>query len=81
MCIFFRAHELRAHAFARAASSSVVDLPFRSAGHSSFVLLSNLMFVQNVTKSDSTIITLWSLPFEMQMYRALSALFCVQPSV
>ena len=48
------------------------------AVHLSFAgFLSNLLLVQNLTKSGSIIAPLWSLPFEMQMYFLFPLLFLV----
>jgi peptidoglycan/LPS O-acetylase OafA/YrhL len=38
-------------------------------------VLSNLLFVQNITRTENVEAPLWSLPFEMQMYLVLPLLF------
>lgn len=45
-------------------------------GHLSWVVY-DLLLVQNVTETPSNPLALWSLPFEMQMYLVLPALFAV----
>lgn len=57
----------------------VLDLPVASVHHGRFAavhpgvggILANLFLVQNLTGTDPVMGTLWSLPFEMQMYLAL----------
>jgi peptidoglycan/LPS O-acetylase OafA/YrhL len=44
------------------------------------VLTSNLLLLQNVTGSESVMATLWSLPYEMQMYFVLPILFFIANS-
>ena len=56
-----------------------LDLPVASVHHGHFAavhpgvggILANVFLVQNLTGTDSVMGTLWSLPFEMQMYLAL----------
>ena len=56
-----------------------LDLPVASVHHGRFAavhpgvggILANVFLVQNLTGTDSVMGTLWSLPFEMQMYLAL----------
>ena len=62
-----------------------LDLPVASVHHGHFAaahpgvggILANLFLVQNLTGSDSVMGTLWSLPFEMQMYLALPFAYVV----
>jgi peptidoglycan/LPS O-acetylase OafA/YrhL len=44
-------------------------------------LFSNIFLVQNITHSESATAPLWSLPYEMQMYLLLPALFLLARSV
>jgi peptidoglycan/LPS O-acetylase OafA/YrhL len=44
-------------------------------------LISNLFLVQNITEKESVVATLWSLPYEMQMYFVLPGLFLLVRSV
>ena len=56
-----------------------LDLPVASVHHGHFAathlgvggILANVFLIQNLTGTDSVMGTLWSLPFEMQMYLAL----------
>jgi peptidoglycan/LPS O-acetylase OafA/YrhL len=53
---------------------------FASAQLTSLDVLSNLLLVQDITRSESVVVPLWSLPYEMQMYLLLPALFVLANS-
>jgi peptidoglycan/LPS O-acetylase OafA/YrhL len=50
-------------------------VPFREASLHVRDVVANLLLVQNLTGSESVIAPLWSLPYELQMYLVLPALF------
>ena len=55
--------------------AAVTDGRFTAAHLGWGGILSNLLLLQNLTHTESVIIPLWSLPFEMQMYLFLPVLF------
>jgi peptidoglycan/LPS O-acetylase OafA/YrhL len=53
------------------------DGHFRGVNFSTSTLISNLLLIQDLTHTDSIEAPLWSLPYEMQMYLCLPALFAL----
>lgn len=56
------------------------DGHFSAAPLSAAGVWANLFLVQNLSHSDSAVVPLWSLPYEMQMYLVLPALFLLARS-
>ena len=72
---FFVRRVLRVYPLSIATVAAVTALAFTRGGADAWVFITNVLLVQNIAGTPSTPPPLWSLPYEVQMYLVLPAMF------